>query len=280
MSTRRSPSPDGAGDYEDQRLPDGTRLGDALAEGRASAWWPWTVAVLILLGGLVSAVITIPTLPDQVPTGFGPRGEARGWTETTFISASVTLLVGAGLTVFMALISAMVPVFSTSDPAQRSFWEHFRLEGSHRGVQGGLGWLTAVMNVMMIHLMVEGWSIARQQSGSEPTSQSMWMILIYIVLMFVVMVPPFRRWSRWSREAAARHGVHLSAEDEAEEERWLPLGLLNDPDDPRLFPPKRDGYGTGLTFNVGHAKGRLVLVAFLAIVFVPLIIVFVIAANQ
>ena len=265
-----SPSPFGADDHEDQLLPDGTRLGDALAAGRWQAWAPWFAGLAVIAAGLVWAWLTVPSLPDQMPTGFGPGGEVRGWDQTSFGTAATGLIIGAGETLLLGLFAAMVPLFDSTDPAQRSFWGHFRVEGSHRAVRSVLGWVTLVLNLMFLYLTAQSWSYAREAADGTAAAQPMWPILLFILGIFVAMAPPFRRWARWSREAAARHGVHPTPEEEAEDRRWLPGGLLNDPDEPRLMVPKREGHGVGLTLNVGHPKGKAVVVVFLLVVLLPL----------
>lgn len=265
-----SASPFGSGDHEDRLLPDGTRLGDALSLGRRQAWAPWFIGLGVIVVGLVWSWMTLPTLPDQMPTGFGPGGEVRGWEDTSFGTAATSLIIGAGETLLLGLIAAMVPMFDSTDPAKRSLWGHFQAEGSHRAVQSVLGWATLVLNLMFVYLTNQSWSHARQAADGSTAAPSMWPILLFILGIFVAMVPPFRRWARWSRRTAVEHGIHPTPQEEAEEKRWLPGGILNDPTEPKLFVPKREGYGVGLTLNVGHPKGKAVVVVFLLVILLPL----------
>lgn len=265
-----SASPFGSGDHEDRLLPDGTRLGDALSLGRRQAWAPWFIGLGVIVVGLVWSWMTLPTLPDQMPTGFGPGGEVRGWEDTSFGTAATSLIIGAGETLLLGLIAAMVPMFDSTDPAKRSLWGHFQAEGSHRAVQSVLGWATLVLNLMFVYLTNQSWSYARQAADGSTAAPSMWPILLFILGIFVAMVPPFRRWARWSRRTAVEHGIHPTPQEEAEEKRWLPGGILNDPTEPKLFVPKREGYGVGLTLNVGHPKGKAVVVVFLLVILLPL----------
>lgn len=274
-----SASPFGSDEHEDQLLPDGTRLGDALSAGRRQAWAPWFIGLGVIVVGLVWAWMTLPTLPDQMPTGFGPSGEVRGWEDTSFGSAAMSLIIGAGETVLLGLIAAMVPMFDSTDPAQRSLWGHFRVEGSHRALRAVLGWITLLLNLMFVYLTAQSWSYAREAADGTGADMPMWPVLLFLVGIFVVMVPPFRQWARWSRRTAAEHGVHPTPEEEAEERRWLPGGILNDPTEPKLFVPKREGYGVGVTLNVGHAKGKAVVVVFLLVIIGPLVPIFLTPGN-
>lgn len=268
--TPASASPFGSGDHEDRLLPDGTRLGDALSLGRWQAWAPWLAGLAVITLGLVWAGMTLPTLPGQMPTGFGPGGEVRGWEDTSFGTAATSLIIGAGETLLLGLIAAMVPLLDSSNPAKRSLWGHFQVEGSHRAVRSVLGWATLVLNLMFVYLTNQSWSYARQAADGSTAAPPMWPLILFILGIFVAMVPPFRRWARWSRRTAARHGIHPTPQEEAEEKRWLPGGILNDPTEPKLFVPKREGYGVGLTLNVGHPKGKAVVVVFLLVILLPL----------
>ncbi|MCT2089925.1 hypothetical protein M3D92_11595 [Micrococcus terreus] len=265
-----SASPFGSGDHEDRLLPDGTRLGDALSLGRRQAWAPWFIGLGVIVVGLVWAGMTLPTLPDQMPTGFGPSGEVRGWEDTSFGTAATSLIIGAGATLLLGLIAAMVPMFDSTDPAKRSLWGHFQAEGSHRALRAVLGWITLLLNLMFVYLTAQSWSYAREAADGTGADMPMWPVLLFLVGIFVAMVPPFRRWARWSRRTAVEHGIHPTPQEEAEEKRWLPGGILNDPTEPKLFVPKREGYGVGLTLNVGHPKGKAVVVVFLLVILLPL----------
>lgn len=274
-----SASPFGPDDHEDQLLPDGTRLGDALSAGRWQAWAPWFIGLGVIVVGLVWAWMTLPTLPGQMPTGFGPSGEVRGWEDTSFGSAAMSLIIGAGETVLLGLIAAMIPMFDSTDPAKRSLWGHFRVEGSHRALRAVLGWITLLLNLMFVYLTAQSWSYAREAADGTGADMPMWPVLLFLVGIFVVMVPPFRQWARWSRRTAAEHGVHPTPEEEAEERRWLAGGILNDPTEPKLFVPKREGYGVGVTLNVGHTKGKAVVVVFLLVILGPLVLIFLTPGN-
>lgn len=51
------------------------------------------------------------------------------------------------------------------------------------------------------------------------------------------------------------------------------MGLYNDPENPAMMVPKREGYGIGTTVNVGSRKGRVAIVAFAVVVLAPLLLI-------
>jgi len=67
--------------------------------------------------------------------------------------------------------------------------------------------------------------------------------------------------SRWARRAAALDGVYPTAEEQAEDAKWVAGILYNDPADPHVLVAKRQG--SGMSVNVGNPRGRTVTVIFL-----------------
>lgn len=254
---------------DDPILPSGVPLSAALRPGRRAIWLPWLLSLVVLVGGFLWTASVVPSLPEKVPTGFGPGGEIRGWTEASFASVATGLIIGTGVAAMLGLAAAMVPALSPVRP-DVTLWRRFQLEGSHRGLRAGLGWTTLVMSAMFVVLTVQTVAAARDPHAAL----QMWPIGVAVVLMVVVLFLPLRRWSRWARQAADRHGVHPTPQEEAEERRWLSGGILNDPQDPRAFVPKREGFGVGLTVNVGSRGGRIAVVVFLAVLLIPVALIF------
>ncbi|MGC5049578.1 DUF1648 domain-containing protein [Micrococcus porci] len=57
---------------------------DALRRGRALAWWPLVLAVLLNAGMLAWAVAALPGLPEHVPVHWGVGGRPDRWARTSF----------------------------------------------------------------------------------------------------------------------------------------------------------------------------------------------------
>ena len=86
--------------------------------------------------------------------------------------------------------------------------------------------------------------------------------------ILAVMIPVYAAAERNSRREAARRGIHPTDEERADDAKWIGGILLNDPRNPHVLVPKRNGTGTGLTVNVGNVRGRTAVVLFLIVVIV------------
>ncbi|GAA1125737.1 hypothetical protein [Citricoccus alkalitolerans] len=128
------------------------------------------------------------------------------------------------------------------------------------------------MTVLLVgYLGVQGWI-----TPDEVSLQ--WPMALYLVLIFVMIFLPYRRWSRWADAQAGEHGFTPTADEQAEERLWLPGGIYNNPDEPLILVSKREGYGTGATINVGNRAGGTAAIVFLVVIVGgPLALVFAVA---
>lgn len=69
-------------DYEPNS--DHHRVAMAAQQGRTRLWVPYLIALVILGAAYVWGAVVYDQLPAMLPTGWGPDGEVRGWTEKSF----------------------------------------------------------------------------------------------------------------------------------------------------------------------------------------------------
>lgn len=241
---------------------------ELLARGRARTWIPFGLALLVLVGTFVHGAMIYGSLSDQVPLHWGADGQPTRFGEKSvgnvFLGPLLTL---ASLPVTVGLAAALpMMMFDSSRPV--SDWTRLRSEGAMRGTRSGIGWLMVLILASVWAMSAQGWHSPDQFSGAWP-----------MVALFVGMVPamvlPYLGWRRWARRTAAEHGVGPTEEEAAEDKLWLPLGLYNNPDDPRVFPPKREGHGMGTTVNLATTGGRIFAALMVLVILVPLVIILV-----
>lgn len=238
-----------------------------LRQGRAAAWFPFLLTLLALTVLVVWGVRIYDDLPETIPTHWGPGGVPDAWAEKSLGTVFMPQLIAAGATALMAVLALVIPALM-NPPKDPSAWKRYRLEGAERATVAVLGWISLLTVLLVGYLGVQGWTTPQAVSFR-------WPLAVYLVLVFVMIFLPYRRWSRWADAQAAEYGFAPTAEEEAEERLWLPGGIYNNPDEPLIMVPKREGYGTGLTVNVGNRAGRAAVVVFL-VLFVggPLVLVF------
>lgn len=240
------------------------QIDELLRQGRAASWWPFWLAgaVLVCVGGY--GLVVYDSLPERIPLHFGTDGRATRWGEKSLGTVFLPLIIAVAMTLVVPLVAAVLPSLVTT-AKDASDWTRLRVEGSVRGTRAGLGWVTVLVALLMAWISVATWR--------APDRLSPWPVALFIVAMFVVLVLAYRRWARWARSTARVHGMHPTAEEEAEEALWLPLGLYRNHGDPRVMVPKREGHGVGSTVNVGSRGGKIAVVSFVAVIVLPVVLV-------
>lgn len=231
--------------------------------GRALLWLIHPMGVLILAACFAYGSAVYDSLPETIPTHWGASSTPDEWAAKSFGSVFGPLLFGAGVSVFLALISAaaprMVPRNQDATP-----WELWRREGMIRGIVAGMGGVSVLLAALIGLVSVSAWK--------NPDGFPAGPVLILIVLMLVVVVAASALSARWARSTALRNGITPTVREQEEDKLWIAGGIYNNPKDPRIIVPKRAGSGTGATVNVGNPRGRTAAVIFLAVfVGIPLV---------
>ena len=228
----------------------------AIPRGRGVLWMIHAVAPLILAACFIYGARIYGSLPETVPTHWGAGGEPDAWADKSFGSVFAPLLVGAGTSVFLVVIAAAAPMMAPA-AQDASPWELWRREGTIRGTVAAMGGTSVLLAALMGLLAVAGWN--------NPDSLPLGPVLVLVALILAVTAAAYALCSRWARRAALRNGVSPTGEEAQADKLWVAGGLYNNPDDPHILVSKRPGSGTGMTVNVGHAKGRAAVAIFLAL---------------
>lgn len=256
-----------AEDYETHS--DHHRVAVAAQQGRARVWFPHLLTLVLIAATFVWGAVIYDQLPEMMPTGWGPDGEVRGWTEKSFGSVFTTVIIASGLFILLVSVGAMAPAMSPGSP-DLSAWGLLRLTAGHRGITEYLGWVSALLTLMMAGVTVQSWRLAAAD-GAWSAPVTMLLVVVLMVAMFVILSPVFRAHLRWADRTAEQLGIRPTEEEAAEDALWLPSGLYNDPNNPAMMVPKREGYGIGTTVNVGSRKGKIAVVVFFVIILAPLL---------
>ncbi|UBH24766.1 DUF1648 domain-containing protein [Micrococcus porci] len=233
----------------------------ALRRGRWIPWLPYLLTAAVSAGLLVWAIVALPGLPDRVPVHWGIDGRPDAWEEKSFGTVAFGPLLGLGMTALLAFCAALTPAM-TATPQDASPWRRVRQEGVNRGVREALGWLTLLIALATAPSTVEVLS----NGAWRPAWWLMPLVLTLVMLGTVgVFGPALRRWTGWADRTAQDLGYRADFAELAEDAKWTPLGLKNDPEDPSAFPAKREGYGVGATVNLATTTGRLLVYGFVAL---------------
>ena len=186
---------------------------------RSIAIWA-AVSLLMGLMALVVAVRHFDALPDPYPTHFGLSGAADSFSDKSWGTVLLPVIVGQASALVVLSIAAAAPQGS------RAVRQPLAAMGA--GIGGG----TSVLAVA--------------QYLSDDAVPPPWIFWAFLVLLLISL--------GWLLVAVARTSRELG-EDEAQHWKW---GLVYvNPDNPDAFVPKR--IGTGVSLNLGRPLGWIVL---------------------
>lgn len=231
---------------------------NVLARGRGPIWLTYLVGLAILVGTQLYGLGLYAGLPETIPTHWGPSGAPDAFADKSPGTVFGMLWVGAGMIVLLAFIAAVVPAMS---PARRKRSEYglVRREGMIRGTIGALGSTSIALAAVFAGLALEGWLRPEHVGG--------WFAVFLAPILLVPIGWAMWRGSRWGRRRVVELGLHPDEDEAAEERRWVAGGLFyNDPADPQILVPKREGTGMGLTINIGNPKGKWAIVILLLLI--------------
>ena len=235
-----------------------------ITRGRTAVWLLHPVAALVLASCFAYGTTIYDSLPEAIATHWGAGGSPDAWDAKSFGSVFFPLMMGAGISAFLSLIAAVVPLM-VPPGREATRWELYRREGMIRGTVAAMGGASVLTAVMIGFLTVAGWK--------NPEHVPIWPALLLTALILGVVLVSYTIASRWARRTALAEGILPTAAEQEEEKLWIVGGLYNNPDDPHIMVPKRAGSGTGLTVNVGNPKGRAAVIVFLVVFVVfPLIL--------
>jgi uncharacterized membrane protein len=232
--------------------------------GRGLVWLLHVFALLLSAFCFGYGVVVYDSLPDPLPTHWGPGGIPDDWSPKSFGSVFFGPLMGAGLSILLALITAAVS--RIAPPAEdASPWKLYVREGVNRGTVAALGSTSILLAALFGFFAVAGWL--------APDHLPLWPVITLTALILGVIPVSYASASRWARRTAAAREI-VPTESETEDEKlWVAGVLYNNPADPHVLVPKRSGTGLGLTVNVGNRKGRIAVAVFLAVfVILPLVL--------
>lgn len=255
-------------------LPNNALPETAFKRGRWVAWLPWIVSLAITGGAFLWGASAYDSISDPVPVHWGASGEVDEWAPKSFASVYMGPLIGLGIWALLARIIALV--VKTSFRAPKTDFARIQKEGLKREIIAGLGGIVLVTSLLVCVPL--GVVISSAQSGSSSIGTSMlpWMILLTF-LTLPAMFLGFLYGKRWMQKSIREYGVIPTAEEQLEESKWIAGGIRDDPHDPSIFVPKREGLGYGLTVNWGSRGGKIFLLIFAALTVIPLVVLLVIS---
>lgn len=233
------------------------REGSATRSFNSAGIWCWIAALLVLAGAGLLLSLRWEEIPERFPVHWNARGEPDNWVDRSPASVGAPLLVGGGLVAFLALLTWGFGKLHRGGKrgAERRSLEAWLLGEILGTVACGLALLFAVIAVQPL----------RSHPDELPPGFGWWVGVGIAVLSIFIL---------WRSRLAARRLEAIAPQAAEEREFWRWGGILYvNPEDSRLFVPKR--VGLGWTLNFGRPVSWLVLAGLLlpvVLVLLPLLV--------
>lgn len=221
-----------------------------ITRGRGLGWLLHLLALLICGACFTYGATLYESLPDPVPTHWGPDGSPDDWSPKSFGSVFFAPMMGAGVIIFLALVTAAVSKMDQADK-DASPWKLYSREAVVRGTVAAMGGTSILLAVLFGFLAVAGWI--------NPDRVPLWPAIVLTALILAVIPVSYAAASRWAHRTAHHQGIRPTEAEEQESRLWVAGVIYNNPEDPHVLVPKRAGTGVGWTVNVGSRKGRVVM---------------------
>lgn len=225
-------------------------------------WWWFALPVVLLLGCAAYGVLRYSSLPPVIATHWDASGAANGFSAKSVAAAFTGVFAFAGFLLVMAAVSLLV--------AKSRFKATFGLSEDESEVRG-----TAASNASLVFLGVvaNALSLMMALASLAVFSARGVQVPVYVPLGIVAAGLALGGWAAWRRY---RRGLASAGQSPAlpdDSGHWIAGTVYNNPDDKRVWVPKR--LGSGLTVNWATTGGKLfclgILAALLAALFIGLL---------
>lgn len=187
--------------------------------------FPW----LLLILSAAALVVLYPSFPERWPIHWNAAGEVNGWTDKSPMGAGLPLIMAAGLTLFfefLALLGGKLRNSSLPDP-----WPQRMADANTNYVY----YISTLLNVFF------GYLACTLPFGPPPVA------CVFVLVTGTVLYPAYdvARLTREMRASGALPAGYKGA-------------IYSNPEDPRIWVPKLNGYGW--TLNFAHGRARVIMV--------------------
>lgn len=181
------------------------------------------------------------SIPDVIPTHWGPSGKADAFADKSFIKILATIGMMVGLSVIIYLAS----IYSLKSRFKLDFNFIDKSKKTQLYCLNMFGITFLLLNICMDILFIDILIATRNASSVNPLI--LWPATIIIILVCIYQTYLYYKSPNKSKSAS------YSIDDD--DSLWILGCIYNNPNDPSLFVNKR--FGAGWTVNIGTTKGKI-----------------------
>ena len=212
--------------------------------------------VIVILVGIYT-LSQYSSMPDMIPTHWGPSGAADAFSEKSFgvVFSQVLMMVCIGVMIYISSIASL------KSRAKLSPTSLDNSKKAHLHYLNMFGFTFLVLNIACQILFIV--ILIATANGNNINAFIMWSCTIVIILASI-----YQTYLYYKSPSKSKNAVY-SVDDE--DSLWIFGCIYNNPNDPSFFVTKR--FGVGWTVNIGSTKGKLffafpIIILLLSLIFI------------
>ncbi len=208
------------------------------------------VIIVTLVG--IYTLTQYNSMPDLIPSHWGPSGEADAFTDKSFVTVltQVAMMVGLGFVIYISSVASL------KSRAKLSVNDIEESKKVHLYYLNKFGITFFILNlatqVMFIAIL-----LATANASSINT------FILWPDIIIIILVAIYQTYLYYKSPSKSKNAVYSVDDDDS---LWILGSIYNNPNDPSLFVQKR--FGVGWTVNIGNTNGKI----FFAIPFIIILL--------
>ncbi len=181
------------------------------------------------------------SIPDTIPTHWGPSGNADVFSDKSFIKilAIIGMMIGLGFVVYISSISSL------KTRAKLSINSIDNSKKAHLHYLNMFGLTFLVLNIGCTVLFIDMLIATMNASSINP-------LILWPTTIIIILTAIYQMYLYYKSPNKSKNAVYSIDDDDS---LWIFGCIYNNPDDPSLFVNKR--FGAGWTVNIGTTKGKI-----------------------
>ena len=197
------------------------------------------IIVVTIVG--VYALANYNSIPDTIPTHWGPSGNADAFADKSFIKilAIVGMMIGLGVVIYISSISSL------KTRAKLSINSIDNSKKAHLHYLNMFGFTFLILNIGCEVLFIDILIATMNASSINP-------LILWPTTIIIILTANYQMYLYYKSPNKSKNAVYSIDDDDS---LWIFGCIYNNPDDPSLFVNKR--FGAGWTVNIGTIKGKI-----------------------
>ena len=199
------------------------------------------IPIIVVTIVCVYALANYNSIPDTIPTHWGPSGNADAFSDKSFVKilAIVGMMIGLGVVIYISSISSL------KTRAKLSINSIDNSKKAHLHYLNMFGFTFLILNIGCEVLFIDILIATINTSSVNP-------LILWPTTIIIILTANYQMYLYYKSPNKSKNAVYSIDDDDS---LWIFGCIYNNPDDPSLFVNKR--FGAGWTVNIGTIKGKI-----------------------